>query len=85
MERQLIYTRPETFKLFNFQAETNRSNERWTVDYQEDLDFVRQVYANFIGREASFTYSEMLGFLKQNPQAISGIEASRRNEQLHGE
>ena len=80
-----IYTRAETFKLSNFQDETNRSHERWTVDYQEDLDFVRQVYANFTGREATFTYSDLCDFLKQNPQAISGIEASRRNEQLHGE
>ena len=80
-----IYTRPETFKLSNFLNESNRSHERWTVDYQEDLDFVRDVYANFAGHEPTFTYLELLDFLRQNPEIISGIDAARRNEQLHKE
>jgi len=80
-----IYTRPETFKLSNFLNDSNSSHERWTVDYQEDLDFVREVYANFTGREATFTYSDLLGFLRHKPQAISRIVGSRRNEQLHKE
>jgi spore coat polysaccharide biosynthesis protein SpsF len=80
-----IYTRPETFKLSNFLDESNRSHERWTVDYQEDLDFVRDVYANFAGNEPTFTYLDLLDFLRQNPEVISGIDAARRNEQLHKE
>lgn len=80
-----IYTRPETFRLSNFLNEFNRSHERWTVDYQEDLEFIRDVYAYFASREATFTYSNLLGFLKQNPHAFSRIDASRRNEQLNKE
>ena len=80
-----IYTRPDTFKLSNFLNESNRSHERWTVDYQEDLDFVREVYSNFAGYEVTFTYSDMLAFLRQKPDVMSGIDAARRNEQLHKE
>ena len=80
-----LYKRPTEFRIQNYANSEDFSHMRWTVDYQEDLDFVRQVYANFIGREATFTYSDLHDFLKQNPQAISGIDASRRNEQLQKE
>lgn len=80
-----IYKRPEAFKLSNFLDEFNRSHERWTVDYQEDLIFVRAVYAHFANREAAFTFSDLLSFLRQKPNIVSGIDASRRNEQLYKE
>jgi spore coat polysaccharide biosynthesis protein SpsF len=80
-----IYTRPETFKLSNFLNESNRSHERWTVDYQEDLNFVREIYANFAGHEPTFSYLDLVDFLRQKPEVISGIDAARRNEQLQKE
>ena len=80
-----IYTRPETFNLSNFPNESNHSHERWTVDYQEDLDFIRKVYAHFAGHEPTFTYLDLFDFLRQKPEVISGIDAARRNEQLHKE
>ena len=80
-----IYTRPETFNLSNFPNESNHSHERWTVDYQEDLDFIRKVYAHFAGHELTFTYLDLFDFLRQKPEVISGIDAARRNEQLHKE
>ena len=80
-----IYTRPETFNLSNFLNESNHSHERWTVDYQEDLDFIRKVYAHFAGHEPTFTYLDLINFLREKPEVISGIDAARRNEQLHKE
>ena len=80
-----IYTRPETFNLSNFLNESNHGHKRWTVDYQEDLDFIRKVYAHFAGHESTFTYLDLLDFLRQKPEVISGVDAARRNEQLHKE
>jgi spore coat polysaccharide biosynthesis protein SpsF len=77
-----LYKRPTEFRIENYSNSDDLSSMRWTVDYQEDLDFVRKVYANFTGREAKFTYSEVLDFLRQNPETFSRIDASRRNEQL---
>jgi spore coat polysaccharide biosynthesis protein SpsF len=77
-----IYNRQEEFKVSNFKDYTDRSNFRWTVDYPEDLDFVRSVYSHFKGRESFFEYEEVLEFLRSNPEVVSGISASRRNEAL---
>ena len=77
-----VYNRPEMFRVLNFSTPINRSNMRWTVDYPEDLDFVRSVYSHFKGRESVFEYEEVLEFLCSNPEVVSGISASRRNEAL---
>jgi spore coat polysaccharide biosynthesis protein SpsF len=77
-----VYNRPDLFRVLNFSTPINRSSMRWTVDYPEDLDFVRSVYSHFTGREAIFEYEEVLEFLRSNPEVVSGISASRRNEAL---
>ena len=77
-----VYNRPEMFRVMNFSDPVDRSNMRWTVDYPEDLEFVRTVYSHFKGREANFDYEEVLEFLSLNPEVTSEISASRRNEAL---
>ena len=77
-----FYNRPDLFRVLNFSTPMNRSSMRWTVDYPEDLDFVRSVYSHFKGRESIFDYEEVLEFLRLNPEVVSGIVASRRNEAL---
>jgi spore coat polysaccharide biosynthesis protein SpsF (cytidylyltransferase family) len=72
----------ENFRLANFRGNPDRSNMRWTADYPQDLDFVRSVYSHFKGRESVFEYEEVLEFLRSNPEVVSGISASRRNEAL---
>ena len=77
-----FYQRRGEFRISNFMDNFDRSNFRWTVDYPEDLAFVRNVYSHFKGREASFDYEEVLEFLSSNPEITSGISARRRNEAL---
>jgi spore coat polysaccharide biosynthesis protein SpsF len=55
-----IYSRPDKFQCGNFSNLTGQVHGRWTVDYQEDLEFVRKVYSEFIGREESFTFDEVM-------------------------
>jgi spore coat polysaccharide biosynthesis protein SpsF len=78
-----IYTRPKEFKLINFRSEINQSDARWTVDYQEDLDFVRVIFNHFCGQESEFTLEEVGRFLDENPQLQSLNQGYLRNEQLH--
>jgi len=80
-----IYNRPERFKLSNFTNDADRSLDRWTVDYQEDMDFVREIFAEFSAREAKFSYQEVCDFLAQKPDLQSEISAYMRNEQLNGD
>jgi spore coat polysaccharide biosynthesis protein SpsF len=72
----------ENFRLANFSGNLDRSNMRWTVDYPEDLAFVRSIYHHFLGQESTFEYQQVLEFLSSNPEVASVISASRRNEAL---
>ena len=37
---------------------------RWTVDYPEDLEFVRRVYEQFIGKEIDFVFEDVVQLIK---------------------
>jgi spore coat polysaccharide biosynthesis protein SpsF len=77
-----VYTRPKVYKLSNYLNKSNRSFERWTVDYQEDLDFVRRIFKEYPGREADFTIEEINEFLDANPRLRDQNLGKRRNEKL---
>ena len=80
-----VYTRPKLFKSANFRNTTDCSAQRWTVDYQPDLDFARRVFLEFRGRETIFTYQEVNEFLRGNPELQADNYAFKRNERLHKE
>ena len=80
-----VYTRSKLFKSANFRNAIDCSAQRWTVDYQPDLDFARRVFLEFQGRETVFTYQEVSEFLMGNPELQAYNYAFRRNEQLHKE
>jgi spore coat polysaccharide biosynthesis protein SpsF len=42
-----IYHNPNKFRLFNVESKTNLSNHRFTVDYKEDLLFIRKIISYF--------------------------------------
>ena len=77
-----LYSRTGQFTTQNFVNSQDLSNLRWTVDYQEDLEFVRNVFSHFKGREDSFNLTELLEFLGNNRELKSTIDANRRNEAL---
>ena len=54
---------------------------RWTVDTAEDLEFIRQVYAGFHGRD-DFSWLEVLDLVQKNPE-WSSINASVRHKDMH--
>jgi spore coat polysaccharide biosynthesis protein SpsF len=79
-----IYSRPLRFSIEGFNHHENLSDCRWTVDYPEDLLFVRRVFNEFKGRESTFTLEDVLFLLERNPQLKSAIPGDRRNEKLGG-
>lgn len=78
-----VYTRPQIFKLSNFVNSFDQSSERWTVDHREDLDFIRAIFAEFLGSEQKFSYQEVCEFLAGHPKLKSQIGGHQRNEYLH--
>lgn len=53
---------------------------RWTVDTPEDLEFIRQVYARFNGRD-DFTWKEVLDLVHDEPDLMK-INAGVRHKTL---
>lgn len=77
-----LYSRKGQFTTQNFVNSQDLSNLRWTVDYQEDLDFVRNIFSHFKGQEDSFDFQDLLDYLQNHNEIKSTIDANRRNESL---
>ncbi|CAN2169435.1 hypothetical protein MCEMRE22_00031 [Candidatus Nanopelagicaceae bacterium] len=80
-----IYNRPKIFKLGNFSNTTDINSERWTVDYQEDLDFVRKVYLEFINQELQFDLKDVISLLESKPEIRNTVNSEFRNIALKAE
>jgi len=63
-----IYTRADLYSIANFSQKPSFADFRWTVDTQEDLDFVRNVYKNLYPANANFCQGEILKWLEQFPE-----------------
>lgn len=55
-----IVNRRSVFSVGSFEQAEDFSDLRWTVDYPKDLEFAREIYDRFKGRETEFTYTEVL-------------------------
>lgn len=56
------------FFIINLKNNKDLSNLRWTVDYQEDLEFVRIVYSKLFLKNKFFGMNEILKLLDDNPE-----------------
>jgi len=60
---------PRGFKIALLHHTTDFGNYRWTVDTREDLEFMRQVYARFDGRD-DFSWKEVLELVHSEPELM---------------
>ena len=60
----------------------NLSDLRWTVDYEEDLEFVRKIYDRFKGIEEKFSFADVLLLLQRDPELKSQQFIKTRNISL---
>lgn len=63
-----ISRNPQRFSQKNIKTRPNRAHMRWTVDYPEDLEFVRAVFAG-LGKSL-FGMKDVLMFLQDNPKVF---------------
>lgn len=61
-----IWKNPELFRVHNFKNTEDLSHLRWTVDYPEDLAFVREVYRRLSGN-GRFGWRDVLKLVKDEP------------------
>lgn len=62
-------TSPRGFNIALLHNPTDFGDYRWTVDTPEDLEFMRQVYARFDGRD-DFTWKEVLDLVHDEPDLM---------------
>ncbi len=62
-----IWKNPYIFKIQNMKYKENISNLRWTVDYEEDLEFTREIYRKLYNGENIFLMQDILDLLEREP------------------
>lgn len=65
-----IMENPDKFRIYNLENSVDLSSMRWTVDYPEDLVFVREVFKALDKENKIFTMADILSFLKKNPRVV---------------
>jgi spore coat polysaccharide biosynthesis protein SpsF (cytidylyltransferase family) len=62
-----IWKHPEIFKSANIRHRADLSHLRWTLDYEEDLRFTREVYAR-LHQKGVFLMNDILALLQAEPE-----------------
>jgi spore coat polysaccharide biosynthesis protein SpsF len=73
-------TSPRGFKVALLHHTTDFGDYRWTVDTPEDLEFMRQIYRRFDGRD-DFTWKEVLDLVHNEP-GLMNINAGVQHKTL---
>jgi len=81
-DNRLLHTgiSPRGFRIALLNHPTDFGNYRWTVDTPEDLEFIRQVYARFNGRD-DFSWKEVLNLVHDEPE-LTKINSGVRHKTL---
>lgn len=82
---QYIVRHPELFKLQDFKSPIGYfGNYRWTVDEPEDFEVVERIYRHFLeaGLDETFSYIDILEYLKRHPEIQEINKMYTRNEGL---
>lgn len=64
-----IYQNPERFQVLAVQGERDYSSFRWTLDTEQDLEFLRAVYMRFAGRD-DFGWQDVRNLLEREPELL---------------
>ena len=75
-----IYRHPESFRLLPVVGPEDLGQWRWTVDFPEDLDFVRAVYGR-LGGDGTFSWRDVRQLLAREP-ALAELNRHVRQRQL---
>ena len=73
-----IWNHPEIFRLANVENDEDLSHLRWTLDYEEDLRFVREVYDRLYHGQV-FLMKDVLALLRAEPELAQINQGITRN------
>ena len=69
------------FRVAQLHHDPDYGHMRWTVDTPEDLEFMRQVFARFDGRD-DFTWQDVLRLIQREPD-LAAINSTVRHKTLY--
>jgi spore coat polysaccharide biosynthesis protein SpsF len=72
---------PRGFKVAQLHHTTDYGDYRWTVDTPEDLEFIRQLYVRFDGRD-DFSWQDVLHLIQREPE-LAEINSTVRHKTLY--
>jgi spore coat polysaccharide biosynthesis protein SpsF len=75
-----LYEEEGRFRTLHVRTTPSYGSLRWTVDTPDDLAFVRQVYANFAGRD-DFSWLDVLRLLDEHPE-LAQVNAAVQRKKL---
>ena len=75
---------PEKYVIANVENDQDLSSMRWTVDYEDDLKFVRAVYERLHRGGEVFLMKEVLELLSREPE-LAEISNGHRRDQAYTE
>lgn len=75
-----MYLTPGRFRTFSVEDSPDYSDLRLTVDTEEDLELVRQVYEH-LGREGRFTWMDVVDLMRREP-ALAAVNAHIEQKNL---
>lgn len=62
--------KPKLFRILNIKNSVDLSSFRWTMDYLEDYEFVKQIYQKLYRESTIFGMKDILDLLKREPDLI---------------
>ena len=65
-----VRDRPDRFRIGNVRSPSDLHHHRWTVDYPEDLAFVRAVYEALYRPGGFFSTADVLALLAERPELM---------------
>ena len=77
-----IRNNPGQFNFGSYLHECDLSSLRWTVDEQEDFDFVERIYQDLYPSNNTFDLNDILQHLKRHPELLKINQGFIRNEGL---
>jgi spore coat polysaccharide biosynthesis protein SpsF len=78
-----IWKNPTKFKLGAYQNNEDLSTMRWTVDYELDLEFVRQIYEKLGAKGEIFYMEDIVELLRKNPRLCEINKAFAINQEYY--
>ena len=63
-------THKDEFSLYEFSYSADMSHYRFTVDYPEDMAFVKAIYEGLYGKNKNFSFEDIINFLGENPEIV---------------